>query len=402
MPTFAYEARERGGKKQKGTLEASTRVTAISELKKQGLLVLNIKEQKQSVLQKDISIGRPIKNQDFVIFLRQFATLIRAGVGLVESIHTLAEQTENKQFKKALEQIEADIRGGIQLSEAAAKHRRIFEPLFLSMVKAGEVSGNMEVVLERLAVFYEKSHYTNEKVKSALMYPLVMLVLAIGVTVYLLTNVVPTFVGMFKSLNAELPAITKFVLAVSESLTSTWYIYLISFVVSIIIFRIFVTSVYGRKAIDYAKLKMPIFGKLFQKSSLARMSRTLSTLFSSSVPILQALTIMEEVVNNRVIGRAIAEAKDSLRQGRPLSEPLRRSWVFPPLVTRMIGIGEETGSLETMLDKIADFYEAEVDNTVDRIKSLIEPVMIVVLAVLIGTIVMAIMVPMFDMYSHIQ
>jgi type IV pilus assembly protein PilC len=402
MPVFAYEARERGGKKKKGTLEASTRVTAISELKKQGLLVLNIKEQKQSVLQKDISIGRPIKNQDFVIFLRQFATLIRAGVGLVESIHTLAEQTENKQFKKALEQIEADIRGGIQLSEAAAKHRRIFEPLFLSMIKAGEASGNMEVVLERLAVFYEKSHYTKEKVKSALMYPLVMLVLAIGVTVYLLTNVVPTFVGMFKSLNAELPAITKFVLAVSESLTSTWYIYLISFVVSIIIFRIFVTSVYGRKAIDYAKLKMPIFGKLFQKSSLARMSRTLSTLFSSSVPILQALTIVEEVMDNRVIGRAIAEAKDSLRQGRPLSEPLRKSWVFPPLVTRMIGIGEETGSLETMLDKIADFYEAEVDNTVDRIKSLIEPVMIVVLAVLIGTIVMAVMVPMFDMYSHIQ
>lgn len=402
MPIFAYEARERGGKRQKGTLEASTRVTAIAELKKQGLLVLQVTEQKQSVLQKDIHIGRPVKNQDFVIFLRQFATLIRAGVGLVESIHTLAEQTENKQFRKALDEIEADIRSGIQLSEAAAKHRKIFEPLFLSMVKAGEISGNMEVVLERLAVFYEKSHYTKEKVKSAMMYPLVMLVLAVGVTIYLLTNVVPTFVGMFKSLNAELPAITKLVLSVSESLTGLWYIYLSALVLVIIGFRIFVTSTHGRKIMDYAKLKMPLFGKLFQKSSLARMSRTLSTLFSSSVPILQALTIVEEVVDNQVIGKAIGEARDSLRQGRPLSEPLRSSWVFPPLVTRMIAIGEETGSLETMLDKIADFYEAEVDNMVDRIKALIEPIMIVVLAVLIGTIVMAIMIPMFDMYSHIQ
>jgi type IV pilus assembly protein PilC len=207
---------------------------------------------------------------------------------------------------------------------------------------------------------------------------------------------------MFQSLNAELPAITKFVLLISNSLVRVWYIYIIIIAFISFFFRIFVKTSYGRKVFDYVKLKMPIFGKLFQKSSLARMSRTLSTLFSSSVPILQALTIVEEVVDNRIIGKTLASAKDSLRKGRPLSEPLKKSWVFPPLVTRMIAIGEETGALETMLDKIADFYEAEVDNTVDKVKSLIEPIMIVILAILIGTIVLAIMVPMFDMYSHIQ
>lgn len=402
MATFAYEARERDGKKQKGMIEAATQNAAIIELKKRGLIVLRVKEEKKTVLQMEIQIGKPVKPQEFVVFLRQFATLIRAGVGLVEAVHTLAAQTEKKQFRKVLEEIEADIRNGIQLSEAASRHPKVFEPLFISMVRAGEASGSMEIIFDRLAFFYEKSYYTKEKVKSAMAYPLVMLVLAIGVTVYLLTNVVPTFVGMFQSLNAELPAITKLVLNVSNSITYTWYIYIISGMVLWVIFHIFATTEYGRKFLDYAKLKMPVFGRLFQKSSLARMSRTLSTLFASSVPILQALSIVEEVVDNKVIGDTLANARDSLRQGQPLSEPLKGSWVFPPLVTRMISIGEETGALETMLDKIADFYEAEVDNQVDKIKALIEPIMIVILAVLIGTIVLAIMIPMFDMYSHIQ
>lgn len=402
MATFAYEARERDGKKQKGMIEAATQNAAIIELKKRGLIVLRVKEEKKTVLQMEIQIGKPVKPQEFVVFLRQFATLIRAGVGLVEAVHTLAAQTEKKQFRKVLEEIEADIRNGIQLSEAASRHPKVFEPLFISMVRAGEASGSMEIIFDRLAFFYEKSYYTKEKVKSAMAYPLVMLVLAISVTVYLLTNVVPTFVGMFQSLNAELPAITKLVLNVSNSITYTWYIYIISGVILWVIFHIFATTEYGRKFLDYAKLKMPVFGRLFQKSSLARMSRTLSTLFASSVPILQALSIVEEVVDNKVIGDTLANARDSLRQGQPLSEPLKGSWVFPPLVTRMISIGEETGALETMLDKIADFYEAEVDNQVDKIKALIEPIMIVILAVLIGTIVLAIMIPMFDMYSHIK
>ncbi|MED0676398.1 type II secretion system F family protein [Aneurinibacillus thermoaerophilus] len=402
MTTFAYEARERGGKKKKGTITAATQSAAIAELKKRGLIVLAVKEEKKTILHKEITFGRPVKNRDFVVFLRQFATLIRAGVGLVDSLHTLAAQTENKQFRKALEDIKSDIRNGIQLSEAAAKHSKIFEPLFLSMVKAGEASGNMEVILERLALFYEKSHYTKEKVKSAMTYPLVLLVLAIGVTVYLLTSVVPTFVGMFQSLNAELPAITKFVLAVSNSLVHYWYIYTITMLLLSIFSLILVKMKYGQKVTSYLKLKVPIFGSLYQKGLLARMSRTLSTLFSSSVPILQALTIVEEVMHNQIIGKALADAKESLRQGRPLSEPLKESWVFPPLVTRMIAIGEETGALETMLDKVADFYEAEVENTVDKVKALIEPIMIVVLAVLIGTIVISIMVPMFEMYSHIK
>ncbi|WP_027414883.1 type II secretion system F family protein [Aneurinibacillus terranovensis] len=402
MPTFAYEARESGGKKKRGSIEANTKAAALSELKKQGVFVFAIKEVKKGVLQQEITFGSPVKNQDFVVFIRQLATLIRSGIGIVDSIHILSQQSESKALRKTLGEVEADIRQGIQLSEACAKYPKIFKPLFLNMVRAGEASGNMEIVLDRLAVFFEKSHYTREKIKSAMTYPIVMLVLSVAVTIFLLTNIVPTFVGMFKGLNAQLPKITVLTLSLSNSIVHTWYLYLLSLIILVAGFRIFVTTSRGRSIVDYGKLKMPIFGKLIQKGALARMNRTLSTLFASSVPILQALTIVEGVVDNKIISNAISEAKESLRNGRRLSEPLKKSWVFPPLVTHMIAIGEETGSLDLMLEKIADFYEAEVENMVDKVKSLIEPLMIVFLSVIIGTIVSSIMIPMFDMYSHIH
>jgi type IV pilus assembly protein PilC len=270
------------------------------------------------------------------------------------------------------------------------------------MLRAGEASGSMEIVLDRMATFYEKSHYTREKIKSAMMYPVVMLVLTVIVTIFLLTNIVPMFVNMFASFNAELPAITKTVLAVSDSLVSTWYVYLLVLIGSVIAIRAILRMPRGRYAFDYILLKIPVFGSLFQKGSLARVTRTLSTLFSSSVPVLQSLTIVENVADNIVVSRAIAASKESLRQGRPLSEPLKKSWVFPPLVTHMIAIGEETGSMDTMLEKIADFYEAEVEATVDRVKALIEPLMIVVLAVIIGAIVLSIMVPMFEIFNQVK
>lgn len=404
MPTFSYEAIARSGKKQKGKIEAVSKAAAVSELKQGGVYVSSIAEEKQSVLQKEISITlfRPVKSQHFVVFLRQLATLIRAGVGIVDSIHILSQQSESKELRRVLSEAAGDIQQGSQLSEACAKHPKIFEPLFLSMLRAGEASGNMEIVLDRMATFYEKSHYTKEKIKSAMMYPIVMLFLTVIVTIFLLTNIVPMFVNMFSSFHAELPAITKFVLAISNSLIHTWYVYLAVVIVSIFLIRMILRTPRGRYLFDYAILKMPVFGGLFQKGSLARVTRTLSTLFTSSVPVLQSLTIVENVADNLVVGRALAASKESLRQGRPLSEPLKKSWVFPPLVTHMIAIGEETGSMDTMLEKIADFYEAEVEAMVDRIKALIEPVMIVALAVIIGAIVLSIMVPMFEIFNQVK
>jgi type IV pilus assembly protein PilC len=402
MPTFLYEARERSGKLNKGKIDASSKGFAIALLKKEGLIVSSIKEEKKTVLDMEIQIGRPVKFQHIVIFLRQFATLIRAGVTIVESIRILSMQSESKHLRKILVEIEGELRQGIPLSEACARHKKVFEPLFLSMVRAGEASGQMELVLDRLAMFYEKSHYTREKIKSAMTYPITILILAVGVTIYLLTNIVPTFVGMFAGFGAELPAITKFVMALSDSLINTWYLYLLGFIATFVAYKIFVNTPYGRYYVDYAKIRMPIFGKLIQKGSIARMSRTLSTLFSSSVPILQALTIVEDVVGNKVIGEAIRKSQENLRQGRPLSEPLKKSWVFPPLVSQMIAVGEETGLLEGMLEKVADFYEKEVEAMVDSMKSLIEPIMIVFLAGIVGTIVMSIMIPMFDIFSKVH
>ena len=401
MPTFIYEARDRAGKRKRGKVEAGSKPAAIVELKRQGLALLAIEQESQSLLQKEIDIGRPVKSQDFIVFLRQLATLIKAGIGIVDSIHILSQQSESKVLRRILLEVEADIRKGGQLSEAFSKHPKVFEAMFLSMIRAGEASGSLEIVLDRLAAYYEKSHYTRERIKSALMYPLTVGILSVAVTMYLLMNIVPTFVSMFASFHAELPAMTRMVMTASQSLVSSWHLYLISIFVLIFISKFIVNTPYGRYLADYAKLKMPIFGKLLQKGALARMSRTLSTLFSSSVPILQALTIVEDVVGNKIISQAVHESKTSLREGQPLSEPLKRAWVIPPLVSRMIAIGEETGSLDQMLEKVADFYEAEVDNAVDKIKTLIEPLMIVMLAAIVGTIVLAIMIPMFEIFGKI-
>lgn len=401
MPTFIYEARDRAGKRKRGKVEAGSKPAAIVELKRQGLALLAIEQESKSLLQKEIYIGRPVKSQDFIVFLRQLATLIKAGIGIVDSIHILSQQSESKVLRRILLEVEADIRKGGQLSEAFSKHPKVFEAMFLSMIRAGEASGSLEIVLDRLAAYYEKSHYTRERIKSALMYPLTVGILSVAVTMYLLMNIVPTFVSMFASFHAELPAMTRMVMTASQSLVSSWYLYLISIFVLIFISKFIVNTPYGRYLADYAKLKMPIFGKLLQKGALARMSRTLSTLFSSSVPILQALTIVEDVVGNKIISQAVHESKTSLREGQPLSEPLKRAWVIPPLVSRMIAIGEETGSLDQMLEKVADFYEAEVDNAVDKIKTLIEPLMIVMLAAIVGTIVLAIMIPMFEIFGKV-
>lgn len=400
MPLFEYQVKTTAGKSIKGKLTATDKPTAMEELRKRGLTVFSLIERKTTILSMDIYIGNPVKPLHFIIYCRQFATLMRAGVSIVDATRILAEQTESKPLRKALVDVNSSLMRGISFSQAVQDHKKIFPQLFVSMIRAGEESGDIEGTLDRLAMFFEKQHSTTEKIKSALTYPITVGVMAIGAVIYLLWAIVPQFVTMFESMNAELPAITKMVLALSKSIQGQWYFWILGVLLLVIAFQITKRTEKGAYALDYAKLKIPVFGKLNQKGSIAQFTRTFSSLYASSVPILQSLVIVEEVAGNKVIGGFIRSAGDSLRQGNPLSEPLKKAWVFPPLVTQMIAIGEESGALDTMLSKVADFYEMDVENTVDRLKSLLEPLLIAFLAGVVGVIVAAIMLPMFSLYGN--
>lgn len=401
MARFKYSGRDRRGKKE-GTVTAASRREAMAKLKEDGIRVIEMTEVPETLLTMELTIGNPVKLQHFVIYLRQFATLIKAGVTVVEATGILAIQTESKALKKALLAVEQELREGNPYSEAVSKHKKIFNSMFINMVKAGEVAGNMDETLEKLADDFEKQHDTVAKVKSALMYPAVIGVLAIAAVIFLLVGVVPTFVTMFDDLGAELPAITKFVLNASGFMQSFWWLILL--IVLSFVFAIFYIKKNKKTKyyLDYFLLRMPIFGTMLQKAALARMMRTLSSLFSSSVPILQAMSIVEKVVENEVIARVIRESRGSLEKGRSMTEPMMNHWAFPPLVTQMISIGEGTGALDAMLSKIAEFYEKEVEQGTDRLKSLIEPIMIVFLAGVVGVIVLSIMMPMFSMFDQMS
>ncbi|XQY90871.1 type II secretion system F family protein [Metabacillus sp. HB246100] len=401
MPKFKYEGRERSGKKS-GRVTANSKREAVLKLSELGIRITTIEEIPETLLTKDISIGNPVKLQDFVIYLRQFATLLRAGVTIVDATNILAQQTSSKALRNALEQMEEDLKGGQALSVSAAKHKKIFSSMFVNMIKAGEASGSMEETLDRLAIQYEKQNRTKQKIQSALAYPLAVAIVAVVVVIFLLVSVVPTFVSMFEGFGAQLPAITLFVLNSSIFMQEYWYIVILFFFVVVVTFIALRKNKQTKYYLDVAALRMPIFGSMIQKAVLARMTRTLSSLFSSSVPILQSLLIVEKIVENEVIAKVIVDSRNSLENGRSLTEPMKKHWAFPPLVTQMIAIGEETGSLDEMLGKVADFYEEEVENSTDRLKSLIEPIMIVLLAGIVGTIVIAIIVPMFDIFNHVQ
>lgn len=402
MAIYKYVGRTRKGAIKKGTIDAVNKNQAIQKLVEQGIRPREVTEAK-GLLYKEVSIGRPVKHQDFVIYCRQFATLIRAGISIVDATNILARQTESKNLKKVLIQIEDELRGGQSFSDAAEKHPKIFPALFTNMIRAGEATGSLDETLDRLANYYEKQYDLNKKVKSALTYPISILLIMVAVVIFLMVSIVPRFINMFKQFDAELPLITQIVVSISHFVQKYWWIGVFLVMIISAMFNYLVK--HNRNfhySVHVVLLRLPVFGKLLQKAAIGRMTRTLSSLFASSVPILQALTIVEKVAGNPVIGKVILEARDSLARGNRLSEPLEKSWVIPPLVTHMIAIGEQSGSLDLMLTKIADFYEAEVDRTVETLKSLIEPVMIVLLAGVVGTIVLAIMVPLLSIYQQVQ
>lgn len=401
MTVFRFTGRTLQGTMEKGTIEAMSKQQAMKKLRDKGINPRQIEESK-SIFHKDLTLGRAIKNEDFVIYCRQFSTLIRAGISIVEATHILGEQTSSKGLKKALNGVEEDLRSGIAFSDAAAKFPRIFPTLFVNMMRSGEATGNLDDTLDRMAFSYEKSFKLKKKIQSAMAYPMVLSILIVCVAAFMLIWLVPKFTANFASFGAQLPPITLIVLAFSHALKKFWWIFLL---VIIMVTGTFIYLYKNNKRFHfythYVLLKLPIFGKVFQKSAIARMTRTLATLFSSSVPILNALVIVEKIIGNPVIEDVVKKSKTSLEKGSSLAEPLEASWVFPPLVTQMVSIGEQTGSLDYMLEKIAEFYEDDVDRTVDSLKSLIEPIMIILLAAVVGFIMAAVMLPMFSLYEQI-
>lgn len=401
MTIYRYVGRTKTGELTKGKIEATSKKAAIIKLRERGINPREVNES-TSIFDKELNFGSgKVKSQDFVIYCRQFATLIRAGVSIVDATNILSRQTRSKTLKSALEQVEEDIRTGISFSDATRKHPKVFPELFVNMIASAEVSGNLDTTLDKLATTFEKQFNVKKKIQSTMTYPLVLLVLTMAVAIFMMLFIVPTFVESFDSMGAELPTVTVVTIKISGFLKKFWWVILGAIVLVVaVVYFLYKTNKEFYYMANYLMLRMPIFGPLIQKSIIARMMSTLSSLFSSAVPILQCLTIVEKVVGNPVIAKVIREARDSLEKGSTLSEPLEKSWLFPPLVTSMVSIGESTGSLEMMLEKVAEFYEAEVERNVDTLKSLIEPLMILFLAVIVGGIVASIFLPMFSLYEQ--
>jgi type IV pilus assembly protein PilC len=400
MPTYRYTAMDQAGEEVTGTLEASSEDAVISQLQDQGYRPVDITEKSESFLSSIPFLGSaPATQEEIANFTRQMATLLDAGLPLLRAVNVLEEQTENEDFQAVLQGISQDIQSGASFSEALAAHPECFDDLYVNMVKAGEAGGVLDTVLERLAEFAEKRRELKAKIKSATMYPAIMAIIAVLVVVFLLVFVLPTFISLFEEMNVKLPLPTRLVIGASEFLQGFWWLVLIVIGVMYFAYQWYYSTDQGEYVIDKMKLNVPIFGELFRKVQTARFSRTLGTLISSGVPILEAIDIVQDTIGNRVLADTMDDVHDSISEGDTISEPLHESGVFPPMVTHMISVGEETGNLDGMLNRVADTYEMQVDETVDGLSSMLEPILIVFMGITVGIIVMAMFFPMFQLVN---
>jgi len=386
-----------------GTISATNKAEALAELRSKNLILLRLDEAggvgraggrwSFGKRKPTIKAGKG----ELVIFTRQLATMVGAGLSLLESLEVLGQQAESPGMKAACESMVADLRGGSDLSQAMERCPRVFSHLYANMVKAGEVSGQMDVILERLADYQEQSEALSREIRSAMTYPVISMILVLGITAFLMVGVVPTFKEVFESMDAELPAITAFVLELSRILRENAGVILLSLIALSGSLVMITRTNKGAYHWDRLRLKVPVFGTLTKKVCLARFSRTFSTLIRSGVPIMSTLDIVGHTAGNRVVSRAVMKARESVRNGNLLSEPLASEPVFPPMVVRMIAIGERTGALEALLEKIAEFYDAQVKAQVKALTSLIEPILISVMGLVVGTVVLSIFIPILDM-----
>ena len=400
MPLFEYTARNpTNGQIQKGQVDLPTKEEVTSFLRKQRMMLVSVREAPKPIR---INFGAAIKTRDIVIFTRQFATMINAGLPLVQSLDILAKQTENAALKEVVKQVVFDVEAGNTLADAFRKHPKAFTDLYVNMIAAGEAGGILDTILLRLATFMEKNDALVRKVKGAMVYPLVIMSVAVIAITILLIFVIPTFSAMFASVNVELPLPTRIVIAMSHFLTSYWWAILGVIAGAWFMVKRYYATSGGRKNIDTLLINSPVLGDVIRKSAVSRFTRTLGTLVSSGVEILDGLEITAKTAGNRVIHDAVMESRASIAGGDTIAGPLERSKVFPPMVISMIAVGEQTGGLDEMLSKIADFYDEEVDVAVSALLSLMEPVMIVILGVVVGGMVIAMYLPIFDMMNAVQ
>jgi type IV pilus assembly protein PilC len=394
--TFKYNVRDKTGRVVSGKLEGESREAVATKLRQMGYIILDLDEDRLAQLNK-IQFGTSVKTKDVTIFARQFATMINAGLSLTKCLSILADQAENKEMRDIIAQLNRDVEAGQSLSEAMMKHPKIFPPLFYNMVKAGETGGVLDEVLLRVADLFEQDAHLRGRVKSAMMYPMVISILVVVVVIAMMVFVVPTFIDMFAGAGQELPLPTQVLVAVSNYVASIkGAITAIVLVVLYVIFKQWTSTSSGRFIWDGIKLRMPVAGNIIRKTSVARFTRTFGTLVSAGVPILSAMDIVADTAGNEVVTRALKSARGSVKEGETIAKPLSESPVFPSMVVQMVAVGEETGALDQMLTKIADFYDEEVSTAIDGLAAAMEPIIMVVLAVVVGGIVIALYMPMFQ------
>jgi type IV pilus assembly protein PilC len=425
MPNFEYRALDAQGTESTGAIQAEDENDAVAQLRRNGLFPTQVVEQGKGTLSGGSSGGRRaraaartkgkssvgggkgggrINSKTLMLFTRQLATLIDSGLPLLRGLTVLAKQEPNPVLKKTVNQLSESVQAGGTFSEALAQHPRIFNKLYVNMVKAGELGGVLELVLSRLADYQEKAQKLKNKIVSAMIYPLIVMFIAVGIMVFLLLFIVPRFEQIFEEMlgGSELPMITQIVTGASKFVQNNWLLLFGGIALAIVGFKLYANTKGGRHNVDRLKLRMPVIGDIQRKSAIARFSRTLGTLVTSGVPILQALNITKETAGNVIISEAIGKVHDAVKEGESIVQPLEASKVFPPMVISMVDVGEETGQLPDMLLKIADVYDDEVDNAVSAMTSLLEPLMIVFLAIIVGTIVLALFMPLLDIISKMS
>ena len=394
MPNFKYTVKNQEGKTVTGEADAKSKENLIELLRKQNFTIISIGDEHKTQAKKN-QLAKKVKLEDLVIFSRQLATMVEAGITLVSVLDILSQQIENKGFSMVIAKLRDDVETGSSFSQALAKHPKIFSQLYINLVKAGESSGMLDEILNRVAGYLEKTASLQRKVKTAMVYPIAVISIAIGITTFLLVKVVPTFQGIFDMLGGSLPLPTLILIGISNFVRHWLLLGIIGIVILGIALARYIKTEQGRFMFDSFMLKLPILGDIIRKVSVAKFSRTLSTLVRSGVPILSSLDIVAKTADNKIVERAVEESRKSVREGKNLAEPLSKSPVFPPMVVRMISVGEQAGELEKMLTKIADFYDEQVDAAVSGLTSMIEPLIILFLGVVVGGIVLAIFMPIF-------
>jgi len=401
MPTFKYTAKNKESKTVGGKIVAENQQAVIEELRKRNLIITSIKETKDISEKRSAFQSKKVKPDEIVIFARQLATMVDAGIPILQGITALKDQVVHPVFKKVLSTVESDIQHGSSLSGAFAKHPQIFNTLFVNMVRVGESGGVLAQILDRIATYMEKTLKLQRKVKSALIYPSVVVSMAMIITIFLLVKVVPTFAGIYDSFDSELPAMTQLLINISDILKTNLLGVIGALIIAVFLLRRWYKTDKGSLMVDGMILKMPVFGELLRKVAISRFSRTLATLVQSGVPILESLDIVEKTIGNRVLEIVIQDVKANVREGESIATPLEKSGVFPPMVTRMIAIGEKSGQMEKMLLKISEFYDDQVDAAVEGLTSIIEPLIIGLLGIVIGFIVVALFLPIINITNMI-